>query len=105
MITTENEKKRSELLDTIIKVRGDYERLRKEYPLVSINETLKYCKTQDPMPSLLRRHMVDLMSEIPMSKKLDTLIDMIRRSNDVTKQELECLYMLVDEQRKTEKNM
>lgn len=105
MNITENEKKRSEILDTIIKVRGEYQRLRKEYPLVSLSETLKYCKTQDPMPSLLRRHMVDLMSGIPMSEKLGTLIDMIKRSNDVTQQELECLYLIIDEQRETEKNM
>lgn len=98
MSTTEIEQRRQVILDEILEKRVEYQSLRKRYPLIPANEVIKYSKTQDPLPKIPNRYMRDLMADIKMSQKIQSLIGLLDKAFDITNQERECLQLLVKEQ-------
>ena len=92
----EQEKRRNEILDEIIKLRKEYFASSKiEGVLVrKASEVMKYAQTQDLLPEIPQRYFVDLTANISISQKIESLVGLIEKTYDITNQEREFLYSL-----------
>ena len=92
----EQEKRRNEILDEIIKLRKEYFASSKiEGVLVrKASEIMKYAQTQDLFPEIPQRYFVDLAANISISQKIESLVGLIEKTYDITNQEREFLYSL-----------
>ena len=84
----EQEKRRNEILDEIIKLRKEYFASSKiEGVLVrKANEVMKYAQTQNIAP--------EIPTNISISQKIESLVGLIEKTYDITNQEREFLYSL-----------
>lgn len=94
-------KKRDKKLNQIIKLREEYNSCfprEKEEPRLfrirTANEILKYARTQDPLPKIPRRYLVDLAADIPVHMKINSFIGLIEKTYDISEQEREFLYSI-----------
>lgn len=94
-------KKRNKKLDQIIKLREEYNSSfprEKEGPRLfrmrTANEILKYARTQDPLPKIPRRYLVDLAADIPVHMKINSFIGLIEKTYNISEQEREFLYSI-----------
>ena len=92
----EQEKRRNEILDEIIKLRKEYFASSKiEGVLVrKASEIMKYAQTQDLLPEIPQRYFVDLAANISINQKIESLVGLIEKTYDITNQEREFLYSL-----------
>jgi hypothetical protein len=90
------EEKRDKILDKIIDLREEYENCfpKRPFRVMTANEVLKYARTQDPQPTIPKRYLVDLAENLPIHMKINSLIGLIEKTYDVTKQEREFLYSI-----------
>ena len=85
-------KKRDKILDEMIRLKKEYFDSNEDDFLVrSGNEIFKYAKTQDPLPKIPQRYLVDLAANININQKIDSLVGLIEKTYDITKQEREFL--------------
>jgi len=98
--------RRDKILDEIIDLREEYENcfpkqkegeLPRAFIKQSMNEVLKYERTQDPQPLIPQRYLVDLAEDLPVYMKINSLISLIERAYDMTKQEREFLYSIEED--------
>jgi hypothetical protein len=92
----EQEKRRNEILDEIIQLRKEYFASSKiEGVLVrKANEVMKYAQTQNIAPEIPTRYLKDLTANISISQKIESLVGLIEKTYDITKQEREFLYSI-----------
>ena len=97
------EERRDKILDQIIDLREEYKdcfpkekegELPRAFIRKTANEVLKYASTLDPQPSIPQRYLVDLAENLPVHMKINSLVALIERAYDVTKQEREFLYSI-----------
>ena len=95
------EEKRDKILDKILDLREEYENCfpreadsPRLFRIKTANEVLKYARTQDPQPTIPQRYLVDLAEDLPVYMKINSLIGLIEKAYDVTKQEREFLYSI-----------
>lgn len=95
--------KRDKILDKIIDLREEYENcfpkekegeLPRAFIGKTMNEVLKYARTQDPQPTIPQRYLVDLAENLPIHMKINSLVSLIERAYDLTEQEREFLYSI-----------
>ena len=95
--------RRDKILDQILDLREEYENcfpkekegeLPRAFIGKTMNEVLKYARTQDPQPSIPQRYLVDLAENLPVYMKINSLVCLIERAYDVTRQEREFLYSI-----------
>jgi len=84
--------KRDKILDEIIRLKKEYfDSNEDDFLLRQGSEIFKYAKTQDPLPKIPQRYLVDLAANISINQKIDSLVGLIEKTYDITNQEREFL--------------
>lgn len=85
-------KKRDKILDEMIRLKKEYfESTEDDFLVRDVNEIFKYAKTQDPLPEIPQRYLVDLAANISINKKIESLVGLIEKTYNITSQEREFL--------------